>query len=203
MVEIFNRIYLENLWQDPESASGPGSNRVKTQIIREQLPNLLASLGISSLLDAPCGDFNWMRLTPLTLLTNYVGVDIVSSLIDRNNRLYARQGRKFVAADITTSKLPRCQAILCRDCFIHLPASQIFNTLKNFQNSRASYLIATNHSTEETYQEINTGEWRPVNLHLPPFNLPQPLVRLVENPVSGKSLDVWELQNLTLRVPSL
>ena len=41
--------------------SGPGSSLVQTATIRRDIPALLASLGIRSFLDAPCGDFNWMR----------------------------------------------------------------------------------------------------------------------------------------------
>jgi hypothetical protein len=196
--QVFTTIFQQNLWQDAESVSGPGSSLVKTEVIRHRLPGLLASLEISSLLDAPCGDYNWMRLTRLEP-GSYIGVDIVPGLIERNNRLYAGKGRKFQVADITGDKLPRCQAVLCRDCFIHLTSTQILNTLKNFQRSGARYLLATNHPAEEVYREIETGEWRSVNLNLPPFNLPPPLLRMVENPLTGKSLDVWELQKLILK----
>ena len=194
---VFNTIFQQNLWLDPESVSGPGSSLARTKVIRQHLPGLLTVLQVSTLLDAPCGDYNWLRLTPLKL-TLYIGVDIVPSLVERNNRLYAGKGRKFRIADITEDKLPRCQAVLCRDCLIHLTSDEIFRALKNFQRSGARYLLATNHPAEETNREIDTGEWRSVNLHLPPFNLPPPLLRLVENPLTGKALDVWELPKLQL-----
>ncbi len=121
------------------------------------------------------------------------------SLVEHNNRLYAGKDRKYMVADITRDRLPRCQAVLSLDCFIHLTSTQVFNMLKNFQRSGARYLLATNHPADEVYREIETGKWRSVNLSLLKFNLPLPLLRLVENPISGKSLDVLKLQKLILK----
>ncbi len=103
--------------------------------------------------------------------------------------------------DITRERLLRGEAILCRNCFIHLASGQIFDTLKNFQKSGARYLLATNHPGIETNQEIEVGEWRSVNWNPPPFNLPQPLLSVVENSLSSKSIDVWEIQKLNVSLP--
>ena len=46
----------------------------------------------ASLLDAPCGDFNWMRHVPLGGVS-YTGADVVPELIARNRRDYGRDGR--------------------------------------------------------------------------------------------------------------
>jgi hypothetical protein len=56
---------------------------------------------INSLLDAPCGDFNRLRHCDLRL-EKYVGVDVVRSIVKRNQRLCAGANRRFVAADIRT-----------------------------------------------------------------------------------------------------
>src|SRR5689334_2969418 len=61
MQDIFSSIYLDNSWGDPESVSGRGSTLARTEVVRRKLPILLASVGAKSLLDAPCGDFNWMQ----------------------------------------------------------------------------------------------------------------------------------------------
>jgi hypothetical protein len=111
---VFSEIYERNLWNDPESVSGRGSTLRRTTIIRRELPALLIDVGAKSLLDAPCGDFNWMRLTELGPVT-YV------------------------------------------------------------------------------------GQWRYVNLQLPPFNFPDPLKLVVEDPKLGKCLGVWRLQQLVIQ----
>src|SRR5215467_8744490 len=93
--KIFTRIYARNSWGDAESRSGTGSNIARTELLRARLTRLLKDLGVRSILDLPCGDFNWMRLTELPGI-EYIGGDVVSPLIEQNNSLYARPGRKFV-----------------------------------------------------------------------------------------------------------
>ena len=71
----FEKIHEENLWGDPESASGKGSNIKSAEIICRELPPLLNKLGARIFLDAPCGDFNWMQNVNLGDI-RYLGVDI-------------------------------------------------------------------------------------------------------------------------------
>ena len=81
----FTRIYNLNTWKDPETVSGRGSSLASTEAIRRELPQLIKSLGITSVLDAPCGDFNWIKdvLKECPDVT-YFGVDIVDALISKN-----------------------------------------------------------------------------------------------------------------------
>jgi hypothetical protein len=195
METIFTEIYVRNLWEDGESRSGPGSNLAKTSAIRTQLPLLLDLLGVRSLVDAPCGDFHWMQHTPLQV-KRYIGVDVVPALIARNRAHYSGNGREFHTADITRDRLPKCDAILCRDCFIHLPFADIALALSLFHQSGARYLLVTNHPALPAHDDIAAGMWRSVNLHLAPFSFPEPRHRLLENPVTGKTLDVWHCASL-------
>ena len=64
--ERFSQIYYGNMFGGMESRSGEGSNMVQTSEIRRELPKLLHELGIKTLLDAPCGDWHWMKATPST-----------------------------------------------------------------------------------------------------------------------------------------
>src|SRR4029077_7259276 len=64
---IFADIYHGNLWGEPESVSGPGSSLAETAALRRELPDLLAALGVRTLLDAPCGDCHWILGLPLGL----------------------------------------------------------------------------------------------------------------------------------------
>src|SRR3954447_10273298 len=84
---IFERIYDTNTWGGAESRSGPGSTRARGAELAPALLELFASHSVGTLLDAPCGDFNWMRdIAPH--LASYVGVDIVEELIADNNARY-------------------------------------------------------------------------------------------------------------------
>ena len=83
--ERFQRIFEENAWGNRESVSGEGSNLERTKVVRAELPGLLARHGVRSLLDAPCGDFYWMKEVDLAGV-DYIGVDIVPEIIARDAR---------------------------------------------------------------------------------------------------------------------
>ena len=193
---VFSEIYHTNAWQDPESVSGRGSTLARTKTIMSQLPALLQQLHADSLLDAACGDFNWMRYTDLANVS-YVGVDIVPDLIRKNQQLYTEPGRvTFIVADITKDTLPRADAVLCRDCLIHLSYSRIKSVISNLKRTGAKYLLCTTHNTVNSNRDCPDGSWRSVNLQLEPFNFPEPLKLIVEDADAGKCLGVWQLSEL-------
>lgn len=192
---VFSDIYERNLWNDPESASGRGSTLQRTTVIRSVLPALLREVGAESLLDAPCGDFNWMRHTELGPVT-YIGADVVPSLIARNEQRYGRDDRKFMVLDITKSGIPRVSVILSRDCFAHLSFRNILSAVANFKRSNSEYLFATTHTDVREHRDIPTGQGRNVNLQLSPFNFPEPVKLVIEDAELGKCLGIWRLQQL-------
>lgn len=195
LAAIFSDIYRTNAWQDPESVSGRGSTLARTKVIMSQLPLLLQELNAETLLDAACGDFNWMLYTDLGAV-KYIGVDVVPDLIKRNRRQYEDGTRTFAAMDISKDRLPRTDLILCRDCFIHLSFARTRLTIENFKRTGATYLLCTTHQTVRENIDCPDGSWRSVNLELPPFNFPRPLNLIVEDGESGKCLGVWRLEDL-------
>ena len=122
-----------------------------------------------------------------------MGVDVVADIIDAHRRAYGGHGRRFGLADITCDPLPRCDAILCRDSLIHLSNRDVARALHNFRRSGARWLLATTHPSVEINSDIRSGSFRLVNLELPPFALPAPRMRVVENPTTMKCLGVWDL----------
>lgn len=192
---IFSQIYLDNSWGDPESVSGRGSTLARTEVIRRTLPSLLARVSAKSLLDAPCGDFNWMQHVDLTGV-EYVGADVVTELIARNHLLHGKKGRRFVALDITNDELPKVDVILCRDCFLHLSFKSIHAAITNFKRSNSEFLLATTHVMVSEHTNIRDGDGRPVNLQLAPFKFPLPVQLIVEDSELGKCLGLWRLKDL-------
>ena len=195
MEEIFSSIYLRNEWADPETVSGRGSTLARTEAIRGLLADLLESVGARTLLDAPCGDFNWLRYVDLRGV-EYTGADVVPELVERNQREYGGAGRGFIVLDITRDPPPRSDVILCRDCFIHLSFAHIGAAVANFKRSGSAYLFATTHSGVAVNTDTPSGGWRQVNLLLPPFNFPPPERFLTEDAESGKQLGMWRLEEL-------
>jgi hypothetical protein len=195
LARVFSEIYHANTWQNPESVSGRGSTLERTKIIMSHLPLLLQELNAEKLLDAACGDFNWMRYVDLETV-RYIGVDVVPDLIRRNRRLYEAQCRTFKVLDITKDRLPRADVILCRDCLIHLSFARIHSAMSNFKRTSATHLLCTTHTTLLENTDCPDGGWRCVNLQLPPFNFPPPLKLIVEDAELGKCLGVWRLEDL-------
>ncbi len=195
----FNDWYARNYWGDPESRSGRGSNLIETQAVRAALPPLCRQLGIGSLLDIPCGDFNWMRHVALGTV-NYTGADIVAVLAKTNQQRYGQSGRSFITMDIVRTVPERFDLVLCRDLMGHLPDRDITRALHNLRRSGSAWLLTTTFPERRRNEDLGGRDWRPVNLQLPPFALPAPSALLTEDcPELGyedKSLGLWSLTEL-------
>lgn len=198
--DIFTSYYRKNTWQDRDSVSGPGSNLESTRAVREQLPALLEHHGIESLLDLPCGDYYWMSKVELGI--PYMGGDIVEALIEENRQRYGEEEVEFAQLNLVEDDLPQYDAILCRDCLVHLSYSDIKASLANIKASGATYLLTTTFPDRRRNENIPTGDWRPINLERPPFNFPIPL-DLIDEECSehggvyrDKSLGIWRVADL-------
>ena len=196
MERVFSDIYRNNSWADPETVSGRGSTLERTEVIRRELPSLLAELRAKSLLDAACGDFNWMRHVDLGEV-EYLGVDVVPELITKNHLTYSGPRRDFIALDITRDMLPCSDVILCRDCFIHLSFKHIAAAVANFKRSGSTFLLATTHIHTGENTDVESGGGHYVNLGLHPFNFPDPLRLITEDSELGKCLGLWRLKDLS------
>src|SRR5687768_17349946 len=80
---IFSDIYRANSWDDPDSASGPGSNLEATRHVRATLPGLIKKYDVASVLDVPCGDLFWI-IQSIPSEIRYIGGDIVPEIVERN-----------------------------------------------------------------------------------------------------------------------
>ncbi len=191
---VFSRIYKYNLWGNHESVSGSYSTLSRTVRLRQELPALIEEMNITSLLDAPCGDFNWMQHVDLNL-DQYVGADVVPELVATNRQKYGNGNREFTVLDITQSKIPAVDLIMCRDCWIHFSHNDVTATIANFKQSKSKYLLTTTYPGVHENVEISTGQCRPLNLLLPPFGFPPPLKLIVEQP-EIRGMGLWRLEDL-------
>ena len=198
--EVFTKIYETNYWGGRESVSGIGSDTANTSFLVDELNILLKRYKIRSMLDIPCGDFNWMKRVKFD--GYYIGADIVEPLIERNNEFLAGASREFTVLDITKDKLPKVDLIFSRDCLVHLSNQKVKDALANIKESGSKYLLTTNYFWQERpfNHDIETGDWRRLNLHQDPFNLPFPRDILIEGYIwdddRDKSLALWEIDDL-------
>jgi len=202
---VFTAIYRNNRWGSTETVSGTGSERARTRRVAAELGRLIRELGIRSVLDIPCGDFNWMQDVDLDRV-RYSGYDIVADLIEANSARHGGPGRSFRVLDFTADPVPKADLnadlILCRDTLVHLSYQHIFAALKHFHDSGSKYLLTTTFSSTQENVDIGAGWWRPVNMQRSPFNLPEPLRTLSDADsddfYADKALALWDLQALAL-----
>jgi SAM-dependent methyltransferase len=179
----------------PETPCGAGSTVKATTVIRAWLPIILRKLRVNSMLDAPCGDFNWLAHTDLSGI-HYFGVD--------NNKDHVRLAKEkqsapgfepkyktVVCIDIVRHVLPmHVDLILCRDFMQHLPNARVIKLLDNFRATKADWLIATSHDILYNTDIHKDGDFRPLNLCRPPFGFPIPDYSLND---CGRMLALWSL----------
>jgi hypothetical protein len=170
ILDVFSRYYRENYWGNAESRSGPGSTYYSTYSIRDWLPYIVKQLGIESILDGPCGDYNWMRHVVWLSPVYYIGVDIVPEIVEDNSRNYKEVD--FRVLDIVKDPLPPCECLLSRDCWQHLPNEMVLKCIDSWRdNDEYQYLIAGMYPDSKRNEDIEVGGSRAINLMLPPFEL--------------------------------
>jgi hypothetical protein len=198
---IFRRIYRENRWGSEESASGPGSTRERGASLVPPMLELIRETGVRVLVDAPCGDLNW--IAPVAdAVDRYIGVEVVPELVAENRRVRGAPNRTFLELDLTRDSLPRGDLILCRDGLVHFSTADVWAALAAFRASGTPLLLTTTFVGRRPNPDIRTGGWRPLNLQEAPFRFPPP-IRLIDEQCThsggiyrDKRLGLWEIASL-------
>lgn len=204
--DIFNNIFIANKWGDSESKSGSGSNLEQTSYIRNILPKLLSEHKIKTLLDLPCGDFNWMKETVTELskvIDKYTGGDLLHQLIFNNQSKYGNEKFEFKKIDLLYDNLSSYDLIFNRDCLVHFSYKNIYRALRNVKKSKSIYLLTTTFPGSKN-KDIKTGHWRTIDLQAYPFCMSQPLLLIDEkcsesgNKYFNKSLGLWKINDIPI-----
>lgn len=198
---VFDEYFRRNTWGGRASRSGRGSDPEQTRVLVRTLPVLWNDFGVRRVLDLPCGDFQWMRQVDLRGV-QYIGGDIVPALVEANQRAHARPGVSFEQIDLLQGPLPAADLVLCRDCLVHLSFDDARQALATIAAGDATWLLTTTFGAHLANTDIVTGQWRPLNLRLAPFELPTPVHTIVEQCTEGdgryadKSLALWRVRDL-------
>jgi len=203
--EHFTKIYHTNYWNGKNSKSGTGSDLETTEIMRIQLVSLINSLGIKTMVDAPCGDFYWMKEIINELdIVDYIGMDIVKEMIEKNIKHYGNDERiNFGHVDVVNQVLPKSDLIFSRDCLVHFSYETVKKILRNFIESGSEYVLMTTFmSDQRQYSDILDGQWRAINFLGAPLCLPKPEKIILEGCIedryrwTDKALALWKLSEL-------
>ena len=208
--KVFSDFYDNYSFGGLESRSGGGSSLSATMYIRKKIVDFVNRLSIKSVIDIPCGDFNWMReIAPR--FDTYLGGDIVPQCIKENNERYGNSKIKFIEFDIVSDTIPNGDLLIVRDLIGHFPLEDGKKIVSNILNSNCKYLLATTwyHLDDKTYYEKHTndnvdyGSWYALNLMSKPFNFPEPESIIVEEAkIDGydngmrKILGLWNIEKI-------
>jgi len=173
----FNKIWEHNLWGGvkEESKSGSGSSVAFTHLAVDALKSVINDFDIKTVLDAPCGDLNWLGKADLGKV-NYTGADILASAVAQNSKKYP--GKTFIQLDYVKDKVPgKYDLIFSRESLQHLYLGDALKALNNFITSGASYLLITHRHIAKGNEQslVQVSDYFPINLLEPPFNMPTPL----------------------------
>jgi len=155
------------------------------------------------LLDVPCGDFTWMERVDLAGI-EYIGGDIVPSIVEENKRLHESGSRRFALIDLTRDELPDADVLLCRDCLVHLSYANIRAVLANIARSNIRYVLMTSFPGRGGNRDVQDGDWRTLDFQAPPFSFPEPKLTIVEEceeeegSYADKSLLAWRVADLPI-----
>lgn len=166
---VFKKIYREGLWGEKWS-SGAGSFAESSYPYLALLQNFLKEKRIKTVVEIGCGDWELSRHIDWSGV-DYLGIDVVPELIQRNRALYERAHIHFQSADAIRYPLPAADLILCKDVLQHLSNSDVALLLKKLEP--APYCLITNDVdplSESSYNpDIETGGYRPIDITMPPF----------------------------------
>lgn len=170
MKEIFENIYKNGTWLNKRggTAGGPGSCIECSGEYLKFLEGFCIEHNIKSIIDLGCGDFNLMQHFNLTQL-NYTGVDIVPFLIEDNNKEFSSETVRFVEADILsyTPESP-CDLVIIKDVLQHLCYTDVIACVTNIKYSK--HILLINDYSTRLNKDCETGGYRPLNLHIPPYS---------------------------------
>jgi hypothetical protein len=202
--DVFSNVYATKRWGDGESASGSGSSIAATGQLSKWLTGLVTQAyfsypAIHSVLDIPCGDYNWQRTWVEGTGIRYYGGDIVPVFPED----YQPDNVSFQQLDITTSDLPSVDLVLVRDCFVHLSFAQIKSAMRNLMrdSNKWKWIAMTTFPAMRQNSETVCPAWRPLNMRATPFMFPEPFLstlerRDVKTKYRDKSIAVWRREQL-------
>ncbi len=172
--KVFSQIYQQGAWGKDhlgQGTSGPGSTLKEGRPFIKYVQDFLRSFDVRSIVDLGCGDWALAREIDWSH-RNYLGIDVVPSVIAKNQALYASDNIKFLHLDGSVEALPSADLLICKDVLQHLPLSKIFQIL--FQIQKFKYVIFVNGFSQGDLAvngDIPIGSYRPLDLSKPPFNL--------------------------------
>ena len=178
LASAFERIYRDGLWSN---GSGSGSDPANTEPYRAFVEDFMVGNDIRTVVDLGCGDWRSSSLIDWGA-AQYLGVDVVGSIIECNRRRYATHNVRFECLH-DEAELPAADLLIVKDVLQHLPNREVHRLSRFFR--RYSCALVTNTVTSELQRpdgtivriadvnsDVPAGSMRPVDVLSAPFLWP-------------------------------
>jgi SAM-dependent methyltransferase len=168
MQAAFEKVYATNEWH---YGSGEGSLPRHTRGYVAFLQQFLREHQVKSVVDVGCGDWQFSRLIDWTSI-DYHGFDLVASVIERNQKQFGSPHIRFTRYAGDFAELPAADLLICKDVLQHLAQLNIERFLPHLKRYPLSLLTnCANPHGETVNKDIADGEFRYLDLRLPPYGL--------------------------------
>ncbi|GEM_PF-5466180 len=171
----FADVYKRNVWgtnAEGRGTSGGGSTMKNTVIYRAFLQQFMEDKGVTSVVDAGCGDWEFSQSMNWDGI-DYKGYDIVESVVEEDKKKYAKPNIQFFTANIVTDDLPPADLLVCKQVLQHLPLKDVETFLKKLPEYK--HVLITNSVEAHNFSAVNTdiapGDFRALDITAPPFNV--------------------------------
>lgn len=172
-LKVFDEIYKTHYWGN---GSGSGSLPEATTPYREFLQRFISENGIRSVIDLGCGDWQFSKLIDWSGV-KYHGFDVAESVVEKNREAYGTDKITFSVME-NYHLIPAADLLIIKDVLQHLSNQEIDRIIKQLI-PRFKLTLVTNcvppirtsfHRSSMFNRDIETGDFRFLDLRRPPFN---------------------------------
>lgn len=195
MTSSFTQVYASKRWG---VGSGEGSNPKNAEPYLQLLQQYLSDPRLQSIVDLGCGDWQLMRTMQLSDAKQYEGFDVVKSIIENDTKHYQKPNVNFyLISGLGDFKTKNKDLLIVKDVLQHWPNHDIHYFLTHVLPKFRYALITNDYMRNNTNGDINTGEYRPIDLTAVPFNFKAHLSVLLDYSVHGATKRVYLYTNPT------
>ena len=141
---IFLKIYKNKVWNKKSNLdfdSGPGSHDLcLVEPYVRTLIDFFKENKDLTIVDIGCGDFNVGKQL-FKYSKNYIAIDVVQELIDRNKIFFKANNLIFKKIDAVSQNIPNGKCVIIKEVFQHITNGEIMSILRKIQNFK--YIIIT------------------------------------------------------------
>jgi len=179
MRTVFTEIYNRNVWG---GGSGHGSAASVTSPYRAYVERFVRENKVGTIVDLGCGDWQFSHLIDWNG-AKYIGLDVVPSVVEANRRRFTKHNVSFEVAGESYAELPVADLLLIKDVLQHWSTNEVMRFVcEALPKYRAALITNCIEPRSRVNAEIENGDFRPLDLRLPPYRLEAQCVMSFEGP---------------------